>query len=735
MRHEAYIKGMRCASCAINIEKAISKLPKIKKADVVFATGRLIVEGDVSFKEIKETVAELGYEVVEPERAGGAGEIAEETNDLREKMVLAGILSLPVFLLSMFFTQFPFRNWILFLLATPVQFFAGGRFYKNAWSDLKRRSIGMDTLFVLATSAAYFFSIGVLAGIFPGETFFETSTLLIFFLLLGRFLETRTLKQTNEAVRKLAETGAKEATVLFIEDSNLKVKSYDPKIKTEERKIAVAGLEVGDIIVVKPGEKVPVDGIILEGETTIDESLVTGESVPIEKAVGDKVVGGSINRYGSFIFQAEKVGEETLLSQIIAFVEMAQTSKAPTQRVADKISAYFVPFIFVLSLSVFTYWFLVANLPLNEAIAFAIAVLVIACPCALGLATPTAIIVGTGIGAKNGILIKGGEALEKINGLKTIVFDKTGTLTKGEPTVAEIFSLTRAAINNELSDEKIILQLAASVEQKSEHPLAQAIVRKAKEEGLFLKKVGEFKAFPGIGAIGKIKGVGEIRIGRIEDEGDEFVKKWREKGATVIKVELKRKAIGYIAFADVLKPNAKEAIKKINEMGFRTAMITGDDKTTAEYIAAQLGIKRVVANVLPEEKAKKVREFKKEGKTAFVGDGINDAPALSVSDLGIAMGGGTDIARETGDIILVKSDPLDIVRAIEIGEATFKKVKFNFFWAFIYNFLGIPVAAGFFSPLGIVLRPEFAGLAMAFSSVSVITNSLLLKRQKFLSET
>jgi Cu+-exporting ATPase len=699
MKYEFYIKGMHCASCAVSIEKNIAKLSGVKRVSVNFATTKAVVEGEVDPKAIEKAVVEAGYQVGESLQE----KEEEETEELKRLTILAGILAVPTFFLGMIFPNIPFREWILFLLATPVQFIAGRRFYLSAFQALRRKTANMDTLIMLATSVAYFYSLGVLLGILPGEVFFEASALLIFFLLLGRFLEARTLRRTNQAIRKLAEAGAKEATIL---------------INGKEKRVPVAAIKVGDKLLVRPGEKIPVDGEVLEGESSVDESMVTGEPMLVEKTVGNKVVGGTVNKLGSFIFKAEKVGEATLLSQIIAFVEKAQMTKAPTQKLADRISAVFVPIILAISLLVFAFWFFLAKAPLPSALSFAVAVLVIACPCALGLATPTAILVGTGVGAEKGILIKGGEALEKIEGIKLVIFDKTGTLTKGEPTVAE----TEGPTN--------LLGLAASVEQKSEHPLGQAIVRKAKEEGLVLSAVEAFKALPGFGVEGRV-GRQLVTVGKVEESQDKFVQRWRESGATVVSVKVNRRRVGLIAITDTLKETSQEAVSRLKEAGFSVAMITGDDRKAATAVAGELGIEKVFANVLPEEKAHVIEELKKETKVAFVGDGINDAPALTVANLGVAMGGGTEVAREAGDIVLVRSDPLDVQRAIKISLATFRKVKFNFFWAFFYNLLGVPIAAGALASLGIVLRPEFAGLAMAFSSISVIVNSLLLRKQKF----
>ena len=712
MEKTLQISGMHCTACAAKIEGKLGKLKGVQGVSVNFATGKAVIHGEVEEAELKKAINDLGYKVEEGELGPVSAEASagKDLRELRRSVFFAGILSLPIFLLSMFFKEFPFRNWILFLLTTPVQFYLGARFYKGSLGIFKGMGATMDTLVALGTSAAYFYSVGVLFKLFPGEIFFETSALLIFFLLLGKYLEARTLSKTSEAIKKLAEIGAKEATTL-IQNSKVKIGDY------LEKKIPVFDLKIGDLILVKPGEKVAVDGVIIDGESFVDESMVTGESMPVEKKVGDKVIGGTVNKYGSFIFAAEKVGKETLLSQIIEFVEKAQSAKAPTQKLADKISSVFVPGIIVISLLVLGFWLIVAGVPFASALSFSIAVLVISCPCALGLATPTAIMVGTGIGAQKGILIKGGEALQKAVGIKIIVFDKTGTLTKGKPEVVGV------------SGDKNALKLAASVEQKSEHPIALAIVEKAKKEKLILNKIEGFKAIGGVGVIGEVDGV-KVSIGKTESQ-EKFVKDWKGKGATVVEVKTNGKTLGFIAVADTLKENSKKAIGNLKKENLKTVMITGDDELTARAIANELGIEKVIADVLPEQKAKEIETLRKRGRVAFVGDGINDAPALSVADLGIAMGGGTEVARETGDIILVKNDPLDVLRSIKLAQATFNKVKFNFFWAFFYNLLGIPIAAGVFSSLGITLKPELAGLAMAFSSISVVSNSLLLKKKNF----
>lgn len=699
MKRTLAISGMHCASCAVNIENSLAKIKGVTGASVNFAAGEASVEGNFAEKEVEKVIVGLGY------RLGNSGQkAAADLRSLQKTVIWAGILAVPIFILSMFTKTFPFREWLLLILTTPVQFIAGARFYQGTWQGLKNRFISMDVLVALGTSAAYFYSLGVMLGILPGEIFFETAALLIFFLLMGKYLEAKTLVGTNEAIKRLMAVGAKEATVLPALGSS------------NEVKVSVAELKIGNLILVRPGEKVAVDGVILKGASAVDESLVTGESVPVDKKVGDKVIGGTINKSGSFVFRAERVGSQTLLAQIIDFVKKAQEAKAPTQKLADKISRVFVPAILIFSLLVFGYWLIIVRIPLPQALSFAIAVLVIACPCALGLATPTAIMVGTGVGASKGILIKGGEALEKAEKIDLVVFDKTGTLTLGEPEVVAL---------SETTDD--LLALAAGVEQKSEHPLAKAIVRRARELNLELPSVRNFKSLTGLGVEGTV-GRQKISVGKIQTAGSRFVKEWQNKGATVVGVKVNKHSQGLIAIMDTLRPGTIQAVARLKEKGYQVAMITGDNEATAREIGRQVGIDRVMANVLPKDKAAKISSFGQR-RVAFVGDGVNDAPALSAADLGIAMGGGTDVARETGDIVLVKDDPLGVVEAIELAKATFRKVKFNFFWAFFYNVGGIPVAAGLLSGWGMTLKPELAGLAMAFSSVSVILNSLRLKSQ------
>jgi len=779
MKQTLSISGMHCNSCALNIEESLKKSAGVNSVSVNFATGKAVIEGEIKIEKVKEVVESLGYRI--GDKADKDDQV--DINEIKRMVIFSGLLSLPIFLLAMGWEVIgqigPIgqigetgRNIILLLLTTPVQFIAGFRFYKGAWQAMRNGFANRDTLVALGTSAAYFYSLAVVLGLLPGTVFFETAALLIFFLLLGKYLEAMTVSKTRQAIQKLMEVGAKKARIVRnIRDMG------------DIREIAIEEVKVGDLLLVKPGEKVAVDGVIIDGQSMIDESMVTGESMPVEKKTGDKVIGGTINKNGSFIFRAEKIGSQTLLNQIIDFVEKAQAAKAPTQQIADKISSIFVPSIIAIAFLVMSYWLWVGRLPLEQALSYGIAVLVIACPCALGLATPTAIMVGTGVGARRGILIKGGEALQKAENINMVVFDKTGTLTKGEPEVMDIISDEAAgheffhstlsplvlqssqstqsnlskgaavmgeAVKNygpasphkgalEKGDAYLlnyILQVAASVELKSEHPLGQAIVKKAKERNLVLDKVSNFQALPGFGVSGIINSI-KISVGKVKKADNEFVRKWTSKGATVVQVDIENSLAGYMAIADSLKENSKAAVDHLKEKGYQVAMISGDNQQTADEIGRQLGIEKIKAGVLPEDKAKIIGEFKgftgiggQKNKIAFVGDGINDAPALTIADLGIAMGGGTDVARESGDIVLVKDDPLAIVEAIGLAKATFNKVKFNFFWAFAYNILGIPIAAGLLSGIGITLKPELAGLAMAFSSVSVVSNSLLLKRFK-----
>ena len=727
------IYGMHCASCAQKIESTLKKLDGVTNANVNFATEKATVEFDENVtneSEIYNIIEQLGYKVIK-EINHEAERFVDKEREVREKeikrikslFIFSLLLSIPVFLIAMPFEwlniEIPYKNIILLLLTTPIQFIVGYRFYKEAFSALKAKTANMSTLIAIGTSAAYFYSLFVV--LFPDilgkNVYFETSAIIITFVILGKWLEAITKGRASEAIKKLIGLQPKYATVI-----------RDGK----ETQISIKDVVVGDTIVVKPGQKIPVDGVVIEGTSSVDESMITGESIPVEKRKGDTVIGGTINKYGSFKFKATKVGRDTVLNQIIKLVEEAQGSKAPIQRLADRVSSYFVPTVILIAIVSFLLWYFVLGQSFIFSLNIFIAVLIIACPCALGLATPTAIIVGTGKGAENGILIKNAEALENIHKLTTMVFDKTGTLTKGKPSVTDILA-------DEL-DKKEILKYAAIAEKKSEHPLAEAIINKAKEEKLEIPDAESFEAIPGHGILAKYDGKTilfgnrdlmkkyKIKIGELEKK----ISALENEGKTVMILVLDKKIIGLIAVADTLKEFSKEVVQKLHKMGKEVIMITGDNKRTANAIARQLGIDYVLAEVLPEEKEKEIEKLQKKGKiVAMVGDGINDAPALAKADIGIAIGAGTDIALETGDVILIKNDLRDVITAIDLSNYTIKKIKQNLFWAFFYNCVGIPVAAGLLYPFtGLLLNPMIAAIAMAFSSVSVVSNSLLMKRYK-----
>ncbi len=603
-------------------------------------------------------------------------------------------------------------EYLKWLLATPVQFIGGYPFYRGAWGALKNRASNMDTLVAGGTSVAYFYSIyALLAG---RETYFDISALLIVFILLGRVFEDITKGRASSAIEKLVGLQAKEATVIK---------------NGKQVRIPVDQIKVGDVIVVKPGEKIAVDGELVEGNSSVDESAVTGESLPVEKNKGDHVIGATINKTGSFTFKATKVGSDTLLAQIIELVRRAQTSRAPIQRLADKISGIFVPVVLVLAITTFDVWFLLLGASFVTALLFAIAVIVIACPCALGLATPTALMVGTGRGAKLGILIKSGEVLEQARDIKYVVFDKTGTITEGKPVVTDIVG----------PDKEWVLQIAASLEAVSEHPLASAILDTAKQQKIEPKAIKKFAAVEGKGITGELDGkpvvIGNrilLQDQKIQVRLDREMNELESQGKTVMAVARSGNFLGLIAVQDRPKPTSAAAIAQLKHMGITPVMITGDNNATAQAIAKEVGITstNVIAEVLPQDKANEVKALQQKGRVAFVGDGINDAPALAQADLGIAMGSGTDIAIESGGIVLVKNNLEDAVRALRLSQKTFARIRLNLFFAFVYNVAGIPIAAGLFSSLGLILNPALAGLAMAFSSVSVVTSSLLLGRSR-----
>lgn len=600
-------------------------------------------------------------------------------------------------------------RWGTFLATTPIMLVAGGPYIQSAWASFKKHNANMDSLVALGTLVAYLYS---LVALFAGlPVYFESAGFILFFVLLGAVFEEKMRKNTSQAVEKLLDLQAKTAEVLR-EDSYVQV--------------PLEQVKVGDLIRVRPGEKIAVDGVVVEGVSSIDESMVTGESLPVDKTVGDTVIGSTINNSGTLVFRAEKVGSETVLAQIVDFVKKAQTSRAPIQDLTDKISGIFVPAVVILAILTFWVWFVLLGASFVTSLLYGVAVLIIACPCALGLATPTALMVGTGRSAKMGVLLKNGTVLQEIQKVQTIVFDKTGTLTEGKPVVTDI-----------IGDEVEVLGLAASLEEASQHPLAEAIVKRASEAGLEIQTVENFQALHGKGVSGQINGK-QVLLGNakmldgmnISSTYQEKLEELEKEAKTVVFLAVDNEIKGLLALQDIPKENAKLAISQLKKRGLKTVMLTGDNAGVARAIADQIGIEEVIAGVLPEEKAHEIHQLQQSGKVAFVGDGINDAPALSVADVGIAMGAGTDIAIESADLVLTTNNLLGVVRAFDMSKKTFNRILLNLFWAFIYNVAGIPIAAGVFSGIGLVLNPELAGLAMAFSSVSVLISSLMLNVTK-----
>ena len=627
------------------------------------------------------------------------------------------ILSIPM-LIQMFAMPFhwmmPGYNWIAFITTTIIMAISAAPYWSSAWAAFKHHSANMNTLVAVGTAVAYFYSI---FAMFTGhEVYFESAAFVTVFVLLGDAMEEKMHNNASNALAKLIDLQAKDAEV---------------ERNGEFVKVPLDQVKVGDIIRVKPGEKVPVDGVIVDGSTTIDESMVTGESMPVTKKKGDDVVGSTINTNGTFNFKATKVGSDTMLSQIVDLVKKAQTSHAPIQNLTDKISNIFVPAVLIIAIITFVIWYVFLNAPLVTALLFAVSVVVLACPCALGLATPTALMVGTARSAKMGVLIKNGEVLEEVSDLDTVVFDKTGTITVGKPQVTDV-----------VGDQNKVLTIAASLEENSEHPLATAVVKKAKEDKIALAQVKNFAAIEGKGVRASYDGqtafVGSDRLLEdisISQEMKDQAIKLQKEAKTVVYVGLGQEIIGLIAIQDVPKPSSKAAIAELKKRGLKTIMLTGDNPNVANAIGKEVSIDQVIAGVLPTEKAAEIKKLQDEGrKVAFVGDGINDAPALSTADVGIAMGSGTDVAIESGGIVLVQNDLMGVVRALDISKKTFNRIKLNLFWALIYNTIGIPIAAGLFMGLGLTLSPELAGLAMAFSSVSVVTSSLLLNKTKIAGE-
>ncbi|NMA85597.1 MAG: heavy metal translocating P-type ATPase [Epulopiscium sp.] len=734
------IDGMTCASCVKAVERATRKLEGVERADVNYATETLSISYEPSMirlAEIKAAVEKAGYQARDEEITVDADKERkdQEMKLLWKKFIISALFTIPLFIISMgHMVGLPLPGFIspeinpmgfalIQLFLTIPVIIAGHKFYTVGFKALVRKSPNMDSLIAIGTSAAFLYGVFATVKIVGGDPsyahdlYFESAAVIITLITLGKYLESVSRGKTSEAIKKLMGLAPKTATIVR---------------GGKEMEVTIEEVEVGDIILVKPGEKMPVDGQVVGGTTSVDESMLTGESIPVEKNVGDKIIGASINKNGTIQYKATKVGKDTALAQIIKLVEDAQGSKAPIAKMADIISGYFVPIVIALAVIAGIGWYAYGETAIFALTIF-ISVLVIACPCALGLATPTAIMVGTGKGAEYGVLIKSGDALETAHKVQTVVFDKTGTITEGKPVVTDI------VVINGMTQEDL-LQLAASGEKGSEHPLGEAIVKDAEEKNLSLKKVDFFNAIPGHGIEVEIEGK-NILLGNRKlmverdislENLEETSHKLAEEGKTPMYIAIENKISGIIAVADIMKESSKRAIEKLHEMGIEVAMITGDNKRTAEAIAKQVGIDRVLAEVLPEEKANEVKKLQLEGKkVAMVGDGINDAPALAQADIGIAIGSGTDVAMESADIVLMRSDLMDVPTAIQLSKKTIRNIKENLFWAFGYNTLGIPIAMGvlyiFGGPL---LNPMIAGAAMSFSSVSVLLNALRLKRFK-----
>ncbi len=731
------ISGMHCASCAVNIENSLKKEKGIKFVNVNFASEKANLEFEsskINISKIQKIIEKMGYkaeeESFEKQIKGNHKDItSQETDQLKKRFIVSFVFGLPLIYIAMGgmlglpIPQF-FKEWdilIQFILATIV-ILVCFNLWVSGFKNLIRLKPNMDSLIFIGTATAYFYSlaasISFLLGAqeLPPHLYYESAVFILVFISLGKYLEAITKGKTSEAIKKLIGLQPKEATI--VKDN-------------EEIKIPISEVRVRDIILVKPGEKIPVDGTVIDGYSGVDEKAITGESIPVEKKKGDEVIGATINKTGVLKFRATRVGKDTMLGQIIKIVEEAMGSKAPIQILADRVSFYFVPSVIGIAILTFAIWFLFGQ-PLAFSLTVFVSVLIIACPCALGLATPTAVMMGTGLAAKNGILIKSGKALEIARDLDIVIFDKTGTLTKGEPNVTDVVK-----IKNDIT-ENLILRIAASVEKNSEHPLAQAIINKAREEKTNFSEVKNFQAIPGRGVSADLENkkilFGTRRLMADNQIGSNLIEEkmiaLENQGKTAMILAQDKNIIGIIVVADTLKDYSKEAIKMLHKMGKKVAIITGDNKRVGQAIAKLVGIDRILAEVLPQEKSTEIKKLQSEGNVvAMVGDGINDAPALAQADLGIALGSGTDVAMETGEIVLIKDDLRDVVAAIDLSKYTLNKIKQNLFWAFFYNIVGIPLAAGILYPFtGWLLNPAIAAAAMAFSSVSVVSNALLMKR-------
>lgn len=709
------ILGMHCTACATGIESGLKKLDGVIDAGVNFATKEAIVRFDedkVTLDKIKAAVKRGGYEAVE--RVEDVS--AKRREEVRRQIVLFFVglaLTIPIALISFIFVV-PEKNYVLWALATPVQFVVGWHFYKGAFGSIKNRFADMNVLVALSSSVAYVYSACVTLFV-PGRMgFFDASAVVITTITLGMLLEDIAVERTGDSIKKLIGLQPKTAVVI---------------LDDQQREMPITEVQIGDIVVVKPGNRIPVDGTVTDGHTFIDESMITGESVPVEKNIGDTVFSGTINKTGTLKFQANKVGLETMLAQIVRLAREVQASKAPIQRLADKVVNIFVPIVVIISILTFAVWFFIFG---NQGLALTtmVAVLAISCPCALGIATPAAIMIGVGKGAENGVLIKNNSVLEVAKNIDTVVFDKTGTLTKGKLEVTDIAADHRSEI----------LEVAAIAEKWSEHPIGQAIVKKAEDEGMNVPEPEFFDALPGFGVTARVKGKKVLIGNRVLMRNNSVPVEWLEdeieklegEGKTVLAIAVEGKAIGALAVSDTVKEHSKEAVSTLHEMGLKVIMLSGDTKRTAEAVAKQLNIDGVIAEVVPAQKVDEIRKLQSQIRfVAMVGDGINDAPAITQANVGIAIGSGTDVAVDSGEIVLIKDDPRGVATSIKLSRKTFGKIKQNLFWAFFYNIIMIPLAAGVFYPtLGVLIPPEFAAVSMILSDITVVGNSMLLRRFK-----